>query len=438
MSQAPMNPANTQGAAEKDTVENMMNNLDTITQSIKRIQEELNGFEFLLNQSKIACKQYQDEIETLEQIKKDLQTRTSGNQLVQVKQEMLPKLNQEPFPKPMPKFSQDGNILSHDQIEWTTSPPHIKNTGIKLRYALSLNCILCATQFSPDGHYFAFTDKKTLFIINTSDGSLVGTGMIPGNEDQYTRIIAFSSNSKYVAIGGKSNEIYVYDRANPSNVFQILKKHANIVSLLHFSPDSERLYSGSYDGQICIWDTKTFKLIKCREQINQEKGDGLVSFALSHDGKMLALGFVKGTVMLLDSSLDQTQHVITFKAHEAILHGLSLSNDDDFLAIASQDQTASVWHNSFVPKKVHSFSGHTNIVLTCCFTNDKKMLITGSKDETIKIWSINTGECLCTINAHKNTIFQVQHHPTENAFLSCSGDGKVCLWDYAPGYYLTP
>lgn len=428
-----MNANNPASANDKDSIDSIMSNLETLVNAIKAIQEETIGMQFELNQYKISMRQFGEEIDLLTNVKKVLirLAKKEPHPIMKLEAPPPPKPVQEQRPKPQAKLISDGTILSHENLEWTTDPPTFKNNGIKLRYALSSNSILCAAQFSTDGSYFAFTDKKTLYIINTQDGSLVGTGSIPntGSTEEYTRVIAFSSDNKYIAIAGKNQEIYVYDRANISDVKYSLKNHTNTVFSLDFSPNSERLYSGSYDGQICMWDTSNFKLLKT---FNPAKDDYLVSFALSHDGQFLALNFVKGTVILLDSELEPDQQAINFKAHNGILHGLSLSNDDNLLAISSQDQTASLWQIRYPPKKKHTFSGHTNYVLTCCFSNDQNMLITGSKDETIKCWSIKTGQCIMTIRAHTNTIFQVQHHPEENSFLSCSGDGRICLWDYNP------
>ena len=65
-----------------------------------------------------------------------------------------------------------------------------------------------------------------------------------------------------------------------------------------------------------------------------------------------------------------------------------------------------------------------------CNEKNEKYVLSGSKNETIQLWNRETGKLQCTIYAHQNTIFGLDHHPTDNAFVTCGGDGYVCYWEY--------
>lgn len=416
---------------EYDEAAQVLANLDTLQKSIVKIQEETMNLEMLNSQSKIIVMQNEYEIEALKEVKRNLALLLSKqNKTVPEVDEQLP---QETKPKPLahPAQLHEVNPLSQVNLEWKITPDNIKS--FNLRYCLSSNSVICAVNYSADGRLFAFADVKTLFIMSSSDGSLVGTGSIPIDEnknEQYVRVLVFSPDSKYIALAGKNNDIYVFSVANPQGEYHRLKQHTNTVSSLAFSPDCKILYSGSYDGMICMWDTSTFQIIKTKSQLCQNKDEYMVTFALSHDGTFLAVGFMKGNVALYNSNLGDTQP-ITIKPHDSILLGLELSFDDNYLATTAQDQTSTMWYlQSYVPKKLQTFSGHTELVLTVCFSRDGQYLFTGSKDETIKCWSAKTGQCIFTLQAHSNTVFQVHHHPTEDCFVTCSGDCKVCVWDY--------
>jgi WD40 repeat protein len=110
--------------------------------------------------------------------------------------------------------------------------------------------------------------------------------------------------------------------------------------------------------------------------------------------------------------------------------GLSVSAKDDTIATVSQDHTAKIWVIRGVASCKHTLKGHTDFVLTVAFSPMAPIVITGGKDQALKMWHEKTGDCLCTVAAHRNTLFEVDHHPTQNSFVSCSGDGVVCLWDY--------
>ena len=86
----------------------------------------------------------------------------------------------------------------------------------------------------------------------------------------------------------------------------------------------------------------------------------------------------------------------------------------------------------FLQELIHGTNAADKRVVSVCFSPDGDMVLSGSKDESLKGWNTKTGSCLFTIKAHQNTLFRVNHHPTENCFISCAGDGKVCVWEYNP------
>ena len=159
----------------------------------------------------------------------------------------------------------------------------------------------------------------------------------------------------------------------------------------------------------------------------------VVDITLAHDQSLLAVGYMNGTVALYEP---KSLEMITngpFKIYNKSLLGLALSPDDNSLATAGQESTASLWSlKGTEPKMKQTFSGHTDLVITVCFSPDDTMVLSGSKDESLRAWSAKTGQCMFNIKAHTNTLFKVKHHPTENCFISCAGDGRVCVWEYNP------
>jgi WD40 repeat protein len=128
---------------------------------------------------------------------------------------------------------------------------------------------------------------------------------------------------------------------------------------------------------------------------------------------------------------DQTfsQPMSSFQGHQQYLLNVVIS-PQDMIATASHDKTVKLWTLRGVASCKQTLRGHTDYVLAIAFAPRDPLLFTGSKDETIKCWSQKTGECLFTVNGPRNTLFQLDHHPSERTFISCSGDGLVCAWDY--------
>lgn len=310
----------------------------------------------------------------------------------------------------------------------------LKESCIKLRYALNAEAIICSIQFDETGTYFAFADGRTLFVINSLDGSLTSTFEIPrtsGQGEMYTRAIAFSPDSQFISITGSTRIVYLFSMLE-NKLEAVFEAHVSNVSALLFSKDSKVLYSGGFDGNIHVWDIETKKILKTvthgNPDDNQNPEKMIVGIEYTPDETHLLVAFMNGTIMVYD--LEFSQSSTKFKAHNDYLIQLAVSPELNCLATASNDKTAKIWSFNYLASLKHTLSGHEDFVISVKFSPHSHYLITGSKDERLKCWDCNDGSLQFSIRAHKNTIFDISHHPTDPTFVSCSGDGMICVWDY--------
>lgn len=143
----------------------------------------------------------------------------------------------------------------------------------------------------------------------------------------------------------------------------------------------------------------------------------------------------------------KTSKIKSYEVHQKPLLGVTISSKNNAIATCSRDNTAKIWDISKIPNIQESNStqaiiqnyhpllrttleGHDDFVTSATFSPIDDILFTGSKDEKIKAWDSINGELLFTINAHQNTVFSIKHHPTKRIFVSCSGDGLICVWNY--------
>lgn len=153
---------------------------------------------------------------------------------------------------------------------------------------------------------------------------------------------------------------------------------------------------------------------------------------------------------LSENSTEEVNHskILRFEAHTKSLLGVAVSSKDYTIITCSQDKTAKLWDISHLspsnitsfessdvitspPTLLATFEGHQDFVTVAAFSPINNTIFTGSKDETIKAWN-REGVHLFTLNAHKNTLFSIKHHPTKPIFAACSGDGLLCVWKYTP------
>jgi WD40 repeat protein len=127
----------------------------------------------------------------------------------------------------------------------------------------------------------AFSDK----IVVHDSSSLAEVWNIP-SEGKTITALAASLDGKLVAVGCKEHLIDIWS-LDSRKLIHTLRGHAESVGALVFSPiDPNCLVSGSYDGDLRVWDLKTeFSVLELRQHTGP-----VSALAFSGDGKTLVSG----------------------------------------------------------------------------------------------------------------------------------------------------
>jgi tetratricopeptide (TPR) repeat protein len=159
------------------------------------------------------------------------------------------------------------------------------------------------------------------------------------------------------------------------------------VSSVAFSPDGERIVSGSYDSTVKIWNAKTGA-----EVMTMSGHTDLVSdVAFSPDGKRFASASSDNTIRICD-----------------------VATGDELLVL----------------------EGHEDEVLSVAFSPDGKRIASGSKDDTVRIWDAATGDLVQILPIH-GWVWKVCFSPDGKTLLITSQIGDsgsnqtITLWESA-------
>ena len=71
---------------------------------------------------------------------------------------------------------------------------------------------------------------------------------------------------------------------------------------------------------------------------------------------------------------------------------------------ASGDRTAKLW-NPETGECLRTLEGHRDYVSSAALSPNGALAITASEDRTAKLWSVSSGECLCTFKGHRNYVW---------------------------------
>ena len=432
-----------------DPTEKMFKSIQEIRTNVYNLRNENLDLEKSRDQYIIHLQQCQEDKNILNSIMKHLKFKIDmlnvNRPQTSINQDILKsELPKTPETDPLPALT--SNIPISEQQEAPLPKPQYQdlnyqiipesNTSdgskITLRYALdtSLNqrnqqpqYVITCVQISPNGKYVAFADSTYLYIINFEDGSPYTTISIPSGT-QHRCCLKFSPDSSFIAFTNIHHEILLYSVSETPELIKALTDgHKDEISSLLFNKDGSWLISGGYDGILNIWSMETFSIIKQipHSSLN-EQNLSIVSMAIHPDDDFIAVGFTNGKVGIYGASF--TDPMTSFVAHDKGLINISVSENGN-ICTTSGDETAKIWTLKSIASCKAKLEGHPIIGV---FGNN--IVLTGGKDGNIKIWNQKSGNLLYTIKAHTNTIFEIAHHPTEQSFVSSSGEGIICCWDY--------
>ena len=202
-------------------------------------------------------------------------------------------------------------------------------------------------------------------------------------------------------------------------------RNEDVVHAVAFSPDGERLLTGS-DNAARLWSVTLGKTIAGPLR-HKEKIDTL---AFSLDGKQMLTG-----------SFDQTAiwDAVTGKSlGKPIRHadpGHAAMRPDGKTLLIGSDRTAQLW-DPVTGKPIGKPMLHEDSVFALAFGPHGKTVVTGSHDKMARLWDADTSRLLCEPLPHDGGVWRVAFAPDGTTVLTGCQDGTAQLWDVSTGRFL--
>jgi WD40 repeat protein len=204
------------------------------------------------------------------------------------------------------------------------------------------------------------------------------------------------------------------------NLHQTINAHSDWVRCLSFTPDGDKLVSGSFDKTIKLWQLDTGKAL-------YSLGDrlkGVFALAVSPDGKLLASGSWDEKIELWNLETGTLLHKLS--QHTASVRSLAIAPDSKTLISGSFDQTIVLWNlpDGIVGKIMVDLEPISAIALSA----DGTFLASTGDDGIVKIWSLATGTKIAESSGNKHCIGSLTISPDSHTIAAGTVNGDMLLW----------
>jgi WD40 repeat protein len=320
----------------------------------------------------------------------------------------------------------------------------------------SLDCIA----FSADGRLLAAGGSIGVRLWDTASGQPIDYSVPPTISQDRIMAVAFSPTENLLAVGGNYALLYLVNAETHQIVHHFQGEDVHEIVSLSFSPDGRQLLSGSADGLVQIWDTRTGQMLG--SIAGHAAAASRLAFGLQ--GKVIVslnADFIRfwnakdgRPLRVLVPDVEASDFVMSPDGHTLISHhawetrfwdmatgqvqrtilkifgaGMALSSDGRVFAFDDAVKTVELWSVD-TGELLHALKGHTRSIYGLAFSPDGQLLASGGRDNTARLWKVSTGELLYTFDEkEKNSIDSVVFAPHGNLLIAGSVDGTVYMWD---------
>ena len=220
--------------------------------------------------------------------------------------------------------------------------------------------------------------------------------------------VAFSPDGQRIVTGSWDRTAKVWDAASGTNLLT-LKGHRDMIGSVDWSPDGRRIATASYDGTAKVWDaasgmdlltltghsTVVYVAVFSPDRRRIATG-GMDATAKAWDAAQAAGGsanyvwsVMEATVKVWDAA--DGKQLLTLRGHSAEVYGVAFSPDGERIVTGSADGTAKLW-DAADGKELLALKGHSTWVNSVAFSPDGRRIVTGSGDYTAKVWEAATAQ----------------------------------------------
>lgn len=227
--------------------------------------------------------------------------------------------------------------------------------------------------------------------------------------------IAWHCDAKWLVSGSEDGTLKIWDTR--TSRAQRVYEHHGMVNDVIIHPNQGELVSCDQSGSVKVWDLGENG---CSHELVPEEEVPIRSVSIASDGSCLVAANNKGRVYVWriqggsygpdgnpvpdDSGRNELTDLLPvtkFQAHDTYITRCALSPDARYLATCSADTTVKIWSTTdFRFDLDKTLVGHQRWVWDVAFSADSAYLVTASSDHVARLWELASGETMRQYNGH--------------------------------------
>jgi WD40 repeat protein len=272
--------------------------------------------------------------------------------------------------------------------------------------------------FSPDGEAAAgrYVADGSVFFAKLSGKQFYRLPLAPGQDRGVVHRLAFSPDGNMLALTGRFTTVSCDLRSKKA--WRDFEPGSQDDFSVAYSRDGKVLALGGLRGETVFLDLKT------GERRPLSASWTLVeSVSFSPDSKLLAVGTYLGQVQIWDVARGQMR--VQFPAHPRTAV-VKFTPDGRTVASAHHDGAVKLWDLDLM-------MAHKKQVWAVVYARDGGTLWSGGDDATIRRWDAATGKLQNVVEGQKVLVSSLALSPDGKVLASADFDGKVTLWNSETG-----
>ncbi|KAH9840261.1 WD40-repeat-containing domain protein [Rhodofomes roseus] len=202
------------------------------------------------------------------------------------------------------------------------------------------------------------------------------------------------------------------------------------IAQVRFSPNSEILATGSWSGNVKLWNIPNCTPMRTLRGHTDRVG-GVAwhpQATLSQSGDIVNLVSGAGDMNVNLWSLNSETPLSTMKGHADRICRVAFHPSGNYVASASFDTSWRLWDVAS-SRELLLQEGHSKEVYAIEFQEDGALIASGGLDAIGRVWDLRTGRTAMVLDGHVQGIFSIAFSPNGYQIATGSGDDTIRIWD---------